>query len=372
MRNYYDVDYRGAVVYMIVNLINRKKYVGSCVYFNGRKNHHRCLLRKNTHKGAKLQNAWNKYGESNFEIHIIQYCRRNKRELKRYEQMWMDFYDSYKNGYNMTAKSYSFKGSSNYISRSGVKIGSWNKGRKATPEAIRNQSISHMGKNKGKDSHVSKPVAQYDFNGKLIREYDSARDASRELGYDFKNISDCCRGNREYHKDYIFVFAIKNKISQQKRVDRVIRKINGYVNPKGKTVAQYDFSGRLIKKWNNSTELQKFGFEQGGISQCCLRKIKHYKGYVWMYWDDVKYINKKALLSMINNMMKKAHLVRKIAQCDTNGIPIKIWNCKSDIVNSLRISYDTLSECCKGERGAYLGYVWKYADTAPAPVATVL
>lgn len=312
MVNYYNVDYRGSVVYMIVNIINGKKYVGSCVYFNGRKNHHRCLLRKNTHKGVKLQNAWNKYGESNFKIHIIQYCRRNKRELKRYEQMWMDFYDSYKSGYNMTLKAYSFKGSSNYISKSGVKIGSWNKGRKATLEAIRNQSLSHLGKFKGKEHGYSKAVAQYDFSGKLIMEYDCARDASRILGYDYKNISDCCRGNRDYHKDYIFIFSRINKKAQQERADRIVKRLSVKVSRKSKKVAQFDTNGILIKLWSSASHTL-YGIKgQSGVSMCCRGAMRHYKGYVWMYWDGIKYVSRSILAENIRERIKKAKFTVEI------------------------------------------------------------
>ena len=58
-------------IYKIVNKINGKYYVGSSKdVINYRWIHHKRALRSNRHKNDYLQNAWNKYGEDNFEIII--------------------------------------------------------------------------------------------------------------------------------------------------------------------------------------------------------------------------------------------------------------------------------------------------------------
>lgn len=53
-------------IYLIVNIINDKIYVGSGVYFDRRFGQHRHDLKKNSHDNKYLQAAWNKYGENNF------------------------------------------------------------------------------------------------------------------------------------------------------------------------------------------------------------------------------------------------------------------------------------------------------------------
>jgi group I intron endonuclease len=364
MKNYYEIDYRGAVIYAIINIINGKKYVGSCKHFNRRKNNHRWKLNGNFNESKKLQSAWNKYGSENFEIVILQYCKRNKRELKKYEQMWIDFYDSYNTGYNMFEKAYSIKGIQKYYKK-GVKIGSWNKGRKATPEARRNLSLAHLGKYTGKDHPKSKSVAQYDLSGQLIREFDCARSASRETGLDFRNISACCKGIRDYHKEFIFVFAEKNKNKQQKKADIIVRRLREYTNPRGKKVAQFDFKGELVKMWNNGTEPSLIGFQQTGVFQCCIGSIKHYKGYVWLYADDIKGMRKLALRSMITKRVKKVYMIRKIAQLGMNENLIKIWNYKEEVANKFNMSNYIITQCCNGTRESHKGYIWKYADQLP-------
>ena len=59
-------------IYKIVNKVNRKYYVGSSKdIIHYRWIQHKRALRANRHKNDYLQNAWNKYGEDNFEIIIL-------------------------------------------------------------------------------------------------------------------------------------------------------------------------------------------------------------------------------------------------------------------------------------------------------------
>lgn len=61
-------------IYKIINTINGKCYIGSSININNRWGKHRALLRHNKHENIKLQNAWNKYGEENFQFIIIKEC----------------------------------------------------------------------------------------------------------------------------------------------------------------------------------------------------------------------------------------------------------------------------------------------------------
>lgn len=55
-------------IYKIVNKINGKYYVGSSKNINGRRLRHFDELRKGSHRNVKLQRAFNKYGEENFQF----------------------------------------------------------------------------------------------------------------------------------------------------------------------------------------------------------------------------------------------------------------------------------------------------------------
>lgn len=58
-------------VYVIINLKNGKRYIGSAINFKLRWNSHTHLLRKGSHPNKKLQSSWNKYGADAFEFKIL-------------------------------------------------------------------------------------------------------------------------------------------------------------------------------------------------------------------------------------------------------------------------------------------------------------
>lgn len=75
-------------VYRIVQLSTGKQYVGSAKVLTLRWNKHRSDLRLGKHHSTKLQNSWNKYGESDFRFDIIEYCEES--QLVSREQFWLD------------------------------------------------------------------------------------------------------------------------------------------------------------------------------------------------------------------------------------------------------------------------------------------
>lgn len=53
-----------------------------------------------------------------------------------------------------------------------------------------------------KNNRLSKPVIQYDLEGNYIKEWPSAREVQRVLGWHSSLISRCCRGEGEYCHNY--------------------------------------------------------------------------------------------------------------------------------------------------------------------------
>ena len=60
-------------IYKIINTTNGKVYVGQTLKRgNLRFNNHRYDLNHNKHHSEHLQRAWNKYGEENFKVELIE------------------------------------------------------------------------------------------------------------------------------------------------------------------------------------------------------------------------------------------------------------------------------------------------------------
>lgn len=90
-----------AYVYKITNTATNKCYIGQTIRdWNQRKCEHFWHLRNNSHKSAKLQSSYNKWGPNVFKFEVIWIGDDTQRGQKEIE--YIQQYDSYNNGYNMT------------------------------------------------------------------------------------------------------------------------------------------------------------------------------------------------------------------------------------------------------------------------------
>lgn len=90
-------------IYFIINQVTKERYVGQTTNFARRKNEHLSKLKENRHPNPKLQNAFNKYGIDSFIINKIQFDDITKKELDEQEIYYIKKYNSFENGYNLTA-----------------------------------------------------------------------------------------------------------------------------------------------------------------------------------------------------------------------------------------------------------------------------
>ena len=92
-------------IYKIISEIDDKVYVGSSVNLRGRINRHLRELMNNNHHSPHLQNAFNKYGNENFKVVVLEeYDRKDitKKTLIEREQHYLDILKPFlkENGYN--------------------------------------------------------------------------------------------------------------------------------------------------------------------------------------------------------------------------------------------------------------------------------
>ena len=98
---------RTAYIYMIINVINGKFYIGSTDDIKGRWHTHLYCLNKNIHHSKHLQHAWNKYGEEAFEFEVLEEFEvEDKQEQFNREQLYLDLFKPWDSniGYNISQK----------------------------------------------------------------------------------------------------------------------------------------------------------------------------------------------------------------------------------------------------------------------------
>ena len=161
-------------IYLIMNQINGKGYIGQTINFSKRFNEHKRMLMKDNHPNKHLQSAWNKYGSNNFVFLILEQCDFNKTILDQAEQFWIDFFNTYYNGYNQTIGG-DFNPSMNpkiaqKISKSQQGEKHWNYGQK-TPKNTKKKISQSVSRNKNTSGYynVSKRVNDQYKNGFIWR-----------------------------------------------------------------------------------------------------------------------------------------------------------------------------------------------------------
>ena len=248
-------------IYMIQNKVNGKMYIGQAVDIEDRWGEHRRGLRGGYHHNKHLQNSWKREGEENFEFSILLECEES--QLNTFEEYYILELMTYNDrvGYNKNyggdsgrpteatrrKMSDSQKGkhrseeTKRKISETskGKQLSEEHKrklseslkgkycgekspmyGKQLSEETKRKMSESLKGKYCGEKSHmygkqlseetkrkISKPIVQIDpITSKIVRVWESAQEADRQGGFDFKNISNCCNGRCKTHKGYKWMF----------------------------------------------------------------------------------------------------------------------------------------------------------------------
>jgi len=223
-------------IYQIKNLVNGKIYIGSAVNINRRWREHKSQLLLNHHHCSYLQNAYNKYGLSNFEFSVLEYIN-DCSKLIECEQFYIDILEPKYNietiaGSPMLGRSHSEETKRKMSdAQSGDKHWAYGKtgelcpnyGKRRTEEQRQRISKSLTGRHlseehKQKVSNALKGENSCWYGKTLTNEhktrignshkksiqciesgviYDSATDVKRLMNINNSHILECCRGVRK-------------------------------------------------------------------------------------------------------------------------------------------------------------------------------
>lgn len=248
-------------IYCIENKVNGKKYVGKSIDIQHRWKEHKMQLNNGNHVNSYLQHSWDKYGSDSFEFSILEEC--SDGDLNEREKYWIEFYDSFNSGFNLTCggdggntiagytdeelrrykekkhrvhQQTALKGEEapqakltkveveeiiqrmlngefsidiandynvNYATVHDIRAhNTWN----SLTEGI---EFPHPHKSRVKGIR-GKAVSQYTKDGEYVATYISAREAEKATGCPFKNISMVCNGKKHTCLGYVWKFADEN------------------------------------------------------------------------------------------------------------------------------------------------------------------
>lgn len=175
------------IVYKITNKINGKSYIGITTDkrgFNGRYYHrgkgiervykyHKTQKENGKYYNSYLLRSIEKYGLDSFEVCEVFDTAMSREELSNKEIYYIELFNSFHNGYNMT---------------------------------LGGETGCGAYQPKGKDNPLSVAVCQLTLDGKLVKIWDSLADIRRDSEYNVPNIEWTCRGINSQSYGYLWVF----------------------------------------------------------------------------------------------------------------------------------------------------------------------
>lgn len=248
-KNYYGI------IYKIENTITHTIYIGQTTHpkgFNGRYYHKGTGIIRvyNDLSGKRNRNeSYNKYllrsiekcGFDAFVVDELFDTALTIDELNEKESYYIEKFDSYRHGYNMT-----FGG----------------------------DSMSGFSKPSGKNCPNSKSVCQISLSGELIKIWDCASDAQRELGVNQTSICQVCRDQKKTAGG--FVWAYKKDYNPDKDYKRIpqIKDMGKGTKP----VLLLSDSNDIIQEFYSVNNAGKIlGIKGQEVSRICRHKAKTIK-----------------------------------------------------------------------------------------------
>lgn len=177
-------------VYVLTNLVNGHQYIGSSMNIRHRLWAHRANLRHNKHHNPYLQNAWNKYGENNFDFSVLEKCTVEDR-FKR-EQFYVD---SLKPVYNICVE---------IVENPPSTVDSRHK-QSVTRKKLMAEGIIPITNNT--------PVYVYYKDGSFVGYWESIRKAAKKLGIHYSSACRVIQGKDSQSHGYKFFTEPQDLVS---------------------------------------------------------------------------------------------------------------------------------------------------------------
>lgn len=319
-------------IYKIYNDINNKLYIGQTVQTLG--------IRFTNHKMAsklektKLYNAFNKYGIENFHITLIEEVE-DYNLLNEREKYWINYYDSYNNGYNST-----LGGDGVHLIDYNKIYEKWQEGKSrkeisdefditgpVVSKILNNFGISSEEiQERGYDKHIRNITSEKAYNlwlqgftpNQIAKKEGSTLHTVKKLLFNYNLTEEDFKkratdNQKKYSSDFIYEKwqeglciqeIVKKYGSNQATIKKQLLEFNigseeinqrfrQKCNKNKKAVVQLDLQGNFVNQFDSALQASKItGTASQSISGCCNHKPKYKtaNGFKWEFLDN--YLNK--------------------------------------------------------------------------------
>ena len=319
-------------IYKITNLVNQKSYIGQSIHIEQRWEEEKeaAYNPKNKTYGYPLSCAFRKYGISNFSFQILEQCERE--QLNKQEKYWIEYYNSYFEGYNQTL------GGDSVIHMCKLTF-------EEAEEII--QYLLLASKNKqyiyftelGKKYNISRDIIQgincgrYWYNSKYAEKYPLYISPFTGKAQDFSNY--CIRCGKKITKGASYC---KNCLSipliGKEQILSLLIKNNGNFT---QTASILHTKPQTLRAWCQKYDLSPYSKDYKEIKE---KDTSHMPVQIDQYDKE-------------NNYIQSFSSIREGAR----------WICENGQSSSTPSSVSTkISEVCNNKRKTAFGYIWRKSN----------
>lgn len=250
------------IIYKIENLVNGKVYIGQTTMGFEQRYHvkgidvervykyHKRNKLKNRPYNNYLLNSIEKYEFNSFKVDKVFDLAFSKDELDIKEQCWIQYYNSYKNGYNQNLGGHG--------------------------------NLGHEGLVK-ENNPSSRKVVQLTLEGDFVRDWNCVSYIEENLGISTSHIISVCNNKygRKSSGGYLWVY--KEEYDENIKYKHIIKE-----NANKKSIVQLSLKGEYLNTYDSLQEASDNNddIKVKGISKCCNGIRKSYKNYIWLFEEN--------------------------------------------------------------------------------------
>lgn len=179
-------------------------------------------------------------------------------------------------------------------------------------------------------------IKQYTKEGEFIKEYDSVREASRELGIHCGNIVKCAMRKRNIAGGYVWRFSNDDTID------------TSYKNKRDKKVVMLNKDGSYRMTFNTLCDASLFiNKSQDNIASCCKGNTNTAGGYIWRFleqYDEREF-----------ELFNQKHIVQKTI----HNVIVKEYNSIAELVESTNYGIMKIKKMIEGKQCTAYGFLWE-------------
>jgi len=321
-------------IYKIENIINGKVYIGQTQDIYKRWHEHQRMLQNGTHYNRHLSGAYNKYGPDSFRYSILEEC--DIEDLHEREIYWINYYNSFNNGYNLT------------LGGEGIL------GRKLTESEMQRFYVPIVLLNTGE-------------------KFKNIKDAASKYGLNRSALSNCCSNKTRYcgllngKTPMVWMRTEEYEKLSRAEIDKLKSSLSSLLDRKQKPFIKKVILLNTGEIFNNPKDAAKhFNISSSAIGMCCRGKVKSAGRNVdgdrlfWMYEDDYVKLSEKDRNRLHVDIRSKTHNKQNWASVSVVLLNTgEIFNSISLAAIKYNLNISSISKCCKHE----FTFSGKFKDT---------